>query len=266
MDTLMQTLEQDPLRPRQLNPQVDPDLEAICLKCLEKQPANRYPSADLLADDLERYRSGEAVAARSSGVLGRLARALSRSQHDVQFRTWGTMLFWFGAIVLAVQTTTFALTWGGPPYPVAWLVGVRGAQFVLMAAIFLAFRGRAVMPRSAAERQLWAVWGGYLIGCGCAVLAWRMMGSHGAAFDELTLYPYWAVLSATAFMAMGAGYWGRCYALGAGFFVLAVVMPFWLPGAPLLFGLAWAGALTAIGLHLRRLSRSDPDEGLATLR
>src|SRR5262249_29488405 len=148
METLLQTLEQDPLRPRQLNPQVDPDLEAICLMCLEKQPANRYPSADLLADDLERYRSGEEVAARSSAGRGRPARARSRSQHAVQFRTWGTMLLWFAAIVLAVQSVTFALTWGGPPYPVGWLVAVRGAQFVLMAAMFLAYRGRAVMPRS----------------------------------------------------------------------------------------------------------------------
>ena len=64
-ETLRLVREETPNPPRALNPRVDSDLEAICLKCLRKDKDQRYGSADALAEDLARYQAGEETLARA---------------------------------------------------------------------------------------------------------------------------------------------------------------------------------------------------------
>jgi len=72
--TLIQVAQRDPERPRVIRPEVDVDLETIALKCLEKDPARRYGSAEALAEELERWLAGVPILARRISALQRGAK------------------------------------------------------------------------------------------------------------------------------------------------------------------------------------------------
>jgi hypothetical protein len=64
VDVILKVATEEPVPPRRAEPGCPRDLEAVCLKCLQKDPARRYVSAQALADDLGRFLAGEATVAR----------------------------------------------------------------------------------------------------------------------------------------------------------------------------------------------------------
>jgi tetratricopeptide (TPR) repeat protein len=80
--TLLNTLEKvridEPVPPARLRRGLPRDLEAICLRCLEKEPRRRYSSAEELADDLKRFCEGQPVQARRAGLIKRMWRYARR--------------------------------------------------------------------------------------------------------------------------------------------------------------------------------------------
>jgi serine/threonine-protein kinase len=63
-DTIRRVLTEEVKPPRAVRPEVPAELEAVCLKCLEKEPPRRYSSAKALADDLDRWLAGKPTEAR----------------------------------------------------------------------------------------------------------------------------------------------------------------------------------------------------------
>jgi serine/threonine-protein kinase len=98
MMILLQVLNDEPKAPRRLNNEAPRDLETICLKCLQKEPHRRYPTAQALADDLRRFERSEPIAARPAGRLERAARWARR-------RPAAAVLLAAGVLLLAGVTS-----------------------------------------------------------------------------------------------------------------------------------------------------------------
>jgi serine/threonine-protein kinase len=104
LDTLEQVRTREPVPVRQLQPKVPRDLETICLKCLQKEPAKRYPNCTALADDLGRYLAGEPIRARPVSTAERLWRWCRRNPRLAVLSGTVAVLL----VVIAVVSTVFA--------------------------------------------------------------------------------------------------------------------------------------------------------------
>jgi serine/threonine protein kinase/tetratricopeptide (TPR) repeat protein len=78
-ETIRLLVETNPREPRFLNRKIDRELSTICLKCLEKDPIRRYPSALALAEDLEHWLKHEPIRAKRSGVVTHVCKWVQRN-------------------------------------------------------------------------------------------------------------------------------------------------------------------------------------------
>jgi len=101
---LRQARESEPPRPSSIRPGLDRDLETVVLKCLDKEPSRRYPSADALADDLDRWIRGESIQARPVGQAVRLWRWCKRNPSVAAL----SALLLLSLLTLTVVSTFFA--------------------------------------------------------------------------------------------------------------------------------------------------------------
>jgi TolB-like protein len=78
-ETIKLLLDTEPRQPRLLNPKLDGELSTICLKCLDKDPKRRYPSALALAEDLEHWLKHEPIQAKRSGFVAHARKWVQRN-------------------------------------------------------------------------------------------------------------------------------------------------------------------------------------------
>jgi serine/threonine-protein kinase len=92
LETLEQVRHTEPVPPGRLEPGVPRDLDAVCMKCLEKEPRHRYPSALALAEDLQRFLEGRPTLARPVGLLAYAAHWAQRLERVRDAGTFTVLL------------------------------------------------------------------------------------------------------------------------------------------------------------------------------
>ncbi len=107
--TLLETLEhvrtREPVAPSALVPNIPHDLETICLKCLEKDMAKRYPTADELADDIERFIKGEPILAKPVTLVTKAFKWAKRNQAKaalIAVSAVGAVTMLLGSVVFSI--------------------------------------------------------------------------------------------------------------------------------------------------------------------
>jgi eukaryotic-like serine/threonine-protein kinase len=202
VDVLNQVVNTPPVAPHTVNPAADPELEAVCLKCLEKDSADRYASAETLAEDLERYLRGEGVSARAPGLFDWL-KQIWRAQPQPSY-SW-EVLVWFGAFMLIAHVAIFAVIMNGGSIGWVWLANIlswAGICWVLW--WYMARRFRRLPP---SERHNMMIALGHSLGSVATTFAVVPISLSAPAREALPAFPPLLALAGLGFFVVGSTHW-----------------------------------------------------------
>jgi serine/threonine-protein kinase len=256
LETLDQVRNHDPAPPQTLQPSVAPDLATICLKCLEKDLTDRYPTAAALAHDLDLFLLGEPITARKMTLWGQATRLIRHTQVDANWGAWARLVLWLAPLPVLLQIAAFALLRDRSEYPPVAIAATLGTVAVL---IVLSFYGKRASLRtivSDQRRRNVSIWLGNAIGVTLiAVTVVRVM--HPTAPEEwFVIYAFWLILLGCMFFSLGANA-GVLYLNGSLCFFLALIAPFVLFYLPLIAGALMSLNVMTIGLLVRRVARES---------
>lgn len=131
LEVLLQVREREPALPSQLNRRIPGELELICLKCLERSPDKRYPSAGALAEDLERYLKRETVEASPPNLRQRIWRR-ARREPALATRVVALSIFLAAVSYFFLQgVVEHPYYWGVVGIVVLWLFASFVFQYML---------------------------------------------------------------------------------------------------------------------------------------
>jgi len=251
METLQLVQEHPVRRPSEINAGVSTDLETICLKCLEKDAASRYSSASALADDLERYLNDQPIEGQKSTVVT-LVRRLLLGRKETPTLVTLSVFWWLAGLVFLFNSILWLLGALDAPVWSVWLL--QGTLFVSSLAVNWRYHVQNDSLLTAMERYSMAIHVAHQL----AVIALLVMlgptDPHKPArelFD--TWIPVVTLVTGIGWYAHGTFGWGECYILGLAFFPLALLLRFWPPFAPLLYGAALGISLLWAGWRMRHM-------------
>jgi eukaryotic-like serine/threonine-protein kinase len=246
VDVLLMVRSEEAVRPRLLNPGIDPDLELICLKCLEKRPEHRYASAGQLATDLESWMAGEPVSARSSSMAYFVSRIFRDTHHAPVMENWGGLWMLHSLMLLLLCVVTNVMWWKGVDSHLAYLL-LWSIGLMLWGLVFWRWRQRGG-PVTFVERQMAHGWA-----AGVAASIGIFIVEVALGLPALKLTPVLAVVAGMVFVFMAGTVSGWFYMPAALCFAAALPMALWPETAPTMFGVVAALGFFVPGFKYYRL-------------
>ncbi|MBD3672269.1 MAG: serine/threonine protein kinase [Planctomycetaceae bacterium] len=220
VQTIMKVLEQDPIPPRQINAEIDPDLQLIVMKCLQKPQELRYHSVEALRNDLLAWQNHDPISARSSRFRDIMNRAFRESPNAVILENWGLLWMWHSLVLVILCVVTNLMQFRGIeerlPYVLLWTLGVG-----IWAACFWTLRRRAG-PITFVERQIAHVWAGSMVASTMLFAVERILDMR-----VLSLSPVLGLISGMVFLIKAGMLSGQFYVEAAALFLVGLVMA-WL--------------------------------------
>jgi serine/threonine-protein kinase len=226
-DLLVRIRDCEPEPPRDHNPNINKELEGICLRCLCKVPEQRFTAREL-AEALRGWRA--------------------RLQYVRLFTTLGRLSFVLAPTALVIDLGVYWMLQGSFPEPVVWLL--MFSQYLLLSPVLLlSYR----FPGG--HGQNWrAVWGGHIVAAASIAVALRTGLAEPSRDIILLMYSVSAALTGMAyFIETSKMSWKLCWN-PVGFWLVGVVMLFHRQAAPIYYGGYLALSHTLIALYLRNLA------------
>ncbi|MFG0287691.1 MAG: serine/threonine-protein kinase [Rhodopirellula sp. JB044] len=231
------------------------DLEHVLCRAMAPHRTDRYRWADEFADDLDRVLNGEPPSAGKDGIVSKVARELTRDQHQATFANWGRALLRIGVIVLAAHVVMFIIQESMSPsgfqsmqssaLSSASILGYFIPRLLMLLGIAWSIhyaRDGEWMPQGNAERPVWSIWLGYLATMTMVNILW------GAGFlEHPDVMIFASILSGFGFFAMAGHVWGGNAIAGLMFFALAACSAIWPRLSPLFLGGGWMIAMAVLG-------------------
>jgi serine/threonine-protein kinase len=215
--------------PRRHRPDINPELERICLRCLRKAPEQRYATA------------------------GELAEALRGFTRDVRytrnFTTLGTLAFVLAPTALVIDLGVYWMLQGSFWEPVVWLL-MFSHYLLLSPVLLLSFRF------TGEQGQHWrAVWSGHAVAAVSIAVALRTGLAVPPRDIMLLMYSVFAALTGMAYFIETSKMTWKLSWNPVGFWLVGVVMLFHREAAPIYHGAYVALSHALIALYLRKLGK-----------
>jgi serine/threonine-protein kinase len=224
----------DPVPPRKHRPDVNPTIEHICLKCLHKEPAERYSSSAELAGALRGY--------------------LREVGYARNFTTMGALFMVLAPVILAINLAVYFLIQTHFYEPVIWFV-----MFLMYPALYTMFLLAPTRTTGhdhyLSRLELWSVWGGKLFAALAISVAIRVEFADDPTRALRLVYPVFAALSGMAVFCMVVKMPRKLYWVPVGCWLTGIAMVFHLKWAPILYGVCSLVGLLLYGYYLRTLGR-----------
>jgi serine/threonine protein kinase len=255
VETLDMVRHADPIAPRHFRSIISRDLETICLKCLEKNPARRYESAATLADDLRRFLAGDEITAKADGLGSQIFRLLGRTEVDHRAAEFARTVIWLAPLGVVPQTILY-LGWRDSLYYPQLVLGTLLCCLVVMVFVMMCVNQTWIQEiPSAQRRHQRTVWLSNFIACivGIFVISWTAKPERPDEF--MVIIPILVTITGTSILS-SASFAGWMYLAGFAFYTTAVIMALDLSLAGLELGLLMTSNILYQVYCMRRLTRT----------